>query len=110
MTTDHRSAALAHGELADGSLASVLELVRSGAAVTRPEIGRVTGLGRHVVTQRVGSLLDSGILDESALGPSTGGRAPRELCLAADAGCVLVAELGATEASALARLREWFRG
>ena len=81
---------------ADDSLAGVLDLVRTGRAVTRPEIGRLTGLGRHVVTQRVGHLIESGLLDESALGASTGGRAPRELHLASRAGCVLVAELGAT--------------
>lgn len=84
------------GGWADDSLASVLHLVRTGAAVTRPEIGRLTGLGRHVVTQRVSHLMESGLLDEGALGASTGGRAPRELRLAAGAGCVLVAELGAT--------------
>lgn len=85
---------------ADDSLATVLEVVRTGTAVTRPEIGRVTGLGRHVVTQRVAQLVDSGLLDEGALAPSTGGRAPRELRLAAGAGCVLVAELGATRLDA----------
>jgi glucokinase-like ROK family protein len=41
-------------------------------------------------------LLDSGLLVESGLGTSTGGRAPRELGLRAEAGLVLVAPLGAS--------------
>jgi len=82
-------------ELVDG-LVSVLELVRSGIARTRPELSRRSGLGRSVITARVSQLLDSGLLVESGLGVSTGGRAPRELSLREDAGLVLVAPLGAS--------------
>ena len=78
------------------TLVSVLDLIRSGTARTRPALGRATGLGRAVVTQRVAQLLESGLVVDGALGPSTGGRAPRELRFRADAGHVLVAELGAT--------------
>ncbi len=81
------------------SLVLVLDLVRSGHARTRPELGRRSGLGRAVITQRVGHLINSGLLDEGELGPSTGGRAPRELRFRAEAGYVLVAELGATSLS-----------
>ncbi|WP_232376899.1 ROK family protein [Amycolatopsis aidingensis] len=78
------------------SLATVLDLVRSGTARTRPEIGRYSGLGRTVVTQRVNELSACGLLEEGPLGPSSGGRAPRELRFRAHAGVVLAAELGAT--------------
>jgi len=78
---------------------TVLDLVRGGVANTRPEITRLSGLGRNVVTQRVAQLLDSGLLAEGKLGPSTGGRAPRELRFRSDAGHILVAELGATSIS-----------
>ncbi|MDQ1734571.1 MAG: hypothetical protein QOH56_822 [Pseudonocardiales bacterium] len=78
-------------------LVAVLDLVRAGTARTRPEILRESGLGRNVVTQRVSQLLDSGLLSEGKLGTSTGGRAPRELQYGADAGRILVAELGATQ-------------
>lgn len=78
------------------SLAAVLDLVRSGTARTRPEIGRRSGLGRTVVTQRVNQLTERGLLEEGPLGPSSGGRAPRELRFRARAGLVLAAELGAT--------------
>ncbi|ASR37066.1 sugar kinase [Prauserella marina] len=78
------------------SLAVVLDLVRSGTARTRPELSRRSGLGRTVVTQRVNQLAERGLLEEGALGPSSGGRAPRELRFRAGAGVVLAAELGAT--------------
>jgi glucokinase-like ROK family protein len=78
------------------TLVAVLDLLRSGAARTRPELSRVSGLGRAVVTQRVVQLLESGLVVDGALGPSTGGRAPRELQFRSEAGHLLVAALGAT--------------
>ena len=77
-------------------LVSVLDLVRCGQARSRPELARLSGLGRGAVAQRVAQLLDSGLLVERELGRSTGGRPPRELALRAEAGLVLVAPLGAT--------------
>ncbi len=81
-------------------LVTVLDLVRSGAARTRPELARRSGLGRTVVTQRLGHLIAGGLVEEGALAPSTGGRAPRELRFRAEAGVVLVAEMGATSITA----------
>jgi len=78
------------------SLVSVLDSIRNAGASTRPEISRLTGLGRNIVTQRTNQLIEAGLLAEGALGQSTGGRAPRELRFVAEAGTVLVAELGAT--------------
>lgn len=78
------------------SLVSVLDAVRSSSATTRPEIARLTGLGRNVVSDRTGQLVAAGLLAEGELGRSTGGRAPRELRFRSEAGVVLVAELGAT--------------
>jgi glucokinase-like ROK family protein len=80
-------------------LISVLKLVRSGEANTRPELGRKSGLGRSIISQRVADLIDSGLAREGRLGPSTGGRAPREVQFCAEAGLLLVAELGATSIS-----------
>ena len=77
------------------SLSVVLELIRAGTARTRPQLSQAAGLGRSVVTQRVATLLDSGLVEEVGLAASTGGRAPRELRLRAEAGVVLVAALGA---------------
>ncbi|UKD57054.1 ROK family protein [Amycolatopsis sp. FU40] len=82
-----------------GDLVAVLDLVRSGSARTRPELGRRSGLGRTVITQRVGHLMRAGLIEDGELGLSSGGRAPRELRFRSEAGVVLAAELGATSIS-----------
>lgn len=80
----------------DPRAATLLNLVRSGEASTRPQLEQVTGLGRKVVAQRVAELLETGLVHEGPLGPSTGGRAPRQLRFVAEAGLILVAHCGAT--------------
>ncbi|HEY8588870.1 MAG TPA: ROK family protein [Naasia sp.] len=77
------------------SLLRVVNLVRLGEAITRPEIGRVTGLGRGVVTQRIDQAIEMGYLEDGEFGPSSGGRAPRILRFRADRGLILVCALGA---------------
>jgi glucokinase-like ROK family protein len=91
------AAQLASDQLDD--LVAVLDLVRSGRAATRPELGRRSGLGRTVITQRVAELRDAGLVEDGALGVSTGGRAPRRLRFRSDGGIMLAAELGATSVS-----------
>ena len=81
-------------------LVPILDLIRFGRATTRPEIARVTGLGRTVVTQRVTELMDSGLVTEGVPGESTGGRPSRTLAFDARLGALLVAELGATAINA----------
>lgn len=81
------------------SLCTLLDMVRTGAAATRPELMAASGFGRKLVAQRVGELIDAGLLAEGELGPSTGGRAPRRLRFHGDAGRLLVAELGSTSLS-----------
>jgi predicted NBD/HSP70 family sugar kinase len=77
------------------SLLRIVNMVRSGDASTRPEIGRVTGLGRGVVTQRVDQAIEMGFLEDGEFGPSSGGRAPRTLRFRADRGRIVVCALGA---------------
>ncbi len=77
------------------AIVAILELVRRGRAHSRSEIIERTGLSRAVVTQRVNELLTRGFVIES-VAPSTGGRPPRQLEFRADAGHVLVADIGAT--------------
>ena len=72
------------------SLLRIVNMVRAGEASTRPEIGRVTGLGRGVVTQRVDQAIEMGYLEDGEFGPSSGGRAPRTL-LALAASLVVLA-------------------
>lgn len=57
------------------SLLAIVDLVRTGAARTKPELGRATGLGRGVITQRLDQATEMGYLEESTFGPSSGGRA-----------------------------------
>lgn len=77
------------------SLLRIVNMVRSGEATTRPEIGRVTGLGRGVVTQRVDHAIELGYLEDGEFGPSSGGRAPRTLRFRGEQGVIVVCALGA---------------
>ena len=77
------------------TLLRIVNLVRLGEAVTRPEIGRVTGLGRGVVTQRVEQAMEKGYLEDGEVGLSAGGRAPRTLRFRSDRGLIVVCALGA---------------
>jgi glucokinase-like ROK family protein len=80
----------------DASLVDVLDAIRLGGAGSRHEIGQLTGLGRNVVTQRVGELIAAGLVADRGLGRSTGGRPPRQLSFRAQAGHLLVGFIGAT--------------
>lgn len=77
------------------SLLRIVNMVRTGGATTRPEIGRITGLGRGVVTQRVDQAYEMGYLADGDYGPSSGGRAPRHVQFRSDRGRVVVCALGA---------------
>ena len=90
------SAPAARPSEAVASRSAVLDAVRLGQSRSRLEIAQVTGLGRAVVAQRVGELIDRGLLSEGGTGPSTGGRPARRLRFQLGAGTVLVADLGAT--------------
>jgi glucokinase-like ROK family protein len=82
------------------SLAAVLDLLRSGGNYTRPELAEKSKLGRAIIAQRVGQLIERGLVEDGELGPSTGGRAARQLRFCKGAGHVLVAAFGATGFSA----------
>ena len=78
------------------ALVLVLDEIRFGRSRSRSELIERTGLGRAIVVRRVGELVERGLVAEGDVGPSTGGRPPRQLTFRADAGHVLVADLGAT--------------
>ena len=88
-----------HSATAD-HLVPILDLIRFGQANTRPEISRVMGLGRTVVTQRVAELIEAGLVVDGTMAESTGGRPSRSLAFNASLGVLLVAELGATAVNA----------
>lgn len=83
-----------------GDALAVLHRIREAGSTTRADLGRDLGLRRGVVTQRVGTLLDLGLVDEAVMHPSSGGRAPRELAFRRDVGYVLVADLDASTLAA----------
>src|SRR6476659_7573217 len=78
------------------ALVLVLDEIRLGRSRSRAELVARTGLGRAIVAQRVGELIERGLVTEGDVGPSTGGRPPRQLTFRADGGHILVADLGAT--------------
>jgi predicted NBD/HSP70 family sugar kinase len=79
-----------------GSAGDVLELVRSGAVVTRSDVMEVTGLSRSTVMSRVGTLLAAGLVTETPeVGRAVTGRPPAALSFNERAGVVLAADLGA---------------
>lgn len=75
------------------SLLAVFDLIRTGRAATRLELELASGLGRAVVTDRLATLTQLGLIEEGERRPSMGGRAPRTVRLRADAGGILVANL-----------------
>jgi glucokinase-like ROK family protein len=74
----------------------LLNLIRTGRARTRGELGEVTGLARSTVAQRIDALIEAGLVVEVGGAPSTGGRPPSLLGFNAEAGVILAADLGAT--------------
>jgi glucokinase-like ROK family protein len=76
-------------------LASIVDLVRAGTAVTRPEIEARTGLGRAVVNERLREGIELGVLAEVEAAPSgSRGRPSRAVRFRTEAGLVLSACLG----------------
>ena len=61
------------------SLALILNLLRKEEANTKLEIERISGLGRAIVADRVATLAELKLVDESELGVPSGGRAPRNI-------------------------------
>jgi glucokinase-like ROK family protein len=89
------------------ALVVVLDEVRLGRSSSRSELVARTGLGRAIVAQRVSELLERGLVVEGDVGPSTGGRPPRQLSFRAGAGHVLVADLGATSIDVAVTDLDW---
>jgi glucokinase-like ROK family protein len=77
-------------------MVTILDEIRSSGSRSRTELAARTGLTRGVIAQRIAELRELGLITESHDAPSTGGRPPRRVRLRADAGHLLVADLGAT--------------
>lgn len=74
----------------------VLDLIRRGRASSRAELARELGLARSTVTARIDALISHGLIEETELGSSTGGRPPRILRLNTAQNHVIGVDLGAT--------------
>jgi predicted NBD/HSP70 family sugar kinase len=87
--------AVAHPAVAHPATAGqVLQLILSGQAASRSEIGRLTGLSRTAVTARLGQLMAEGLVIEHETAESTGGRPAGRLSFNAAGGVVLAASIG----------------
>jgi len=79
------------------SAGELLQLFRTGAATTRGELQRVTGLARSTLTHRVDALLAGGYLTEDgSVADPRRGRPATRLRVNDQSTTVLVADLGAT--------------
>ncbi|MEU6192241.1 ROK family protein [Streptomyces sp. NPDC047061] len=78
------------------TLSLILSMIRSGSAVTRPDLSRRTGLGRTIITQRVDQAIQEGLVAEGEPAPSTGGRPSRVLRITPGRAVVIGAVFGAT--------------
>ena len=72
----------------------LLDLIRSGQAATRADLGRITGLSRTAVTSRLAALIAHDLVVDGEEGPSTGGRPATRLHFNRDAGVVLAGAIG----------------
>lgn len=71
----------------------IMRLVLGRWPISRADIGRRTGLNKATVSTIVKEWLDAGLLRETELGPSEGGRKPILLKPRAEAGCALALDL-----------------
>ena len=74
---------------------TVLTLIGSGQADTRPAIVKQTGLAASTVSAAVSRLVEAGIISETDESVSTGGRRARRLVTSDGVGALALVELGA---------------
>jgi predicted NBD/HSP70 family sugar kinase len=84
--------------VAKSSARDLLRLVATGAAASRADLARLSGLSPSTVSQRVETLIGEGRLREVGEGKSRGGRRPRHLEIPTDTGVIGAIDLGAHHA------------
>ncbi|UFJ39611.1 ROK family transcriptional regulator [Brevibacillus humidisoli] len=82
----------------------ILNLIRLHGPISRAEIAKMCKLTPPTVTNIVGELLESGIVIESTLGESSGGRKPILLRINTEAFCVIGVNAGAKTLRVIATL------
>ncbi|MFL5779515.1 MAG: ROK family transcriptional regulator [Chloroflexota bacterium] len=83
-----------HGQTRDYNQRLVLRTLYDLGPVSRADVARLTGLTRTTVSEVVGGLLSTGIVEEVGRGPSSGGKAPILLSVVDDARHVIGLDLG----------------
>ncbi|MEH0931476.1 ROK family transcriptional regulator [Micromonospora sp. CPCC 205558] len=81
-----------------GGPRELLRWVATGAAVSRADLSRLSGLSPSTVSQRVEALINQGLLEEAGAGRSRGGRRPRQLAVPTGGAVVGAIDLGAHHA------------
>ncbi|MFE9918616.1 ROK family transcriptional regulator [Micromonospora sp. NPDC005553] len=81
-----------------GGPRELLRWVATGAAVSRADLSRLSGLSPSTVSQRVEALISQGLLEEAGAGRSRGGRRPRQLAVPTGSAVVGAIDLGAHHA------------
>ncbi|MET8200373.1 ROK family transcriptional regulator [Micromonospora taraxaci] len=81
-----------------GNPRELLRWVATGAAVSRADLSRLSGLSPSTVSQRVEALINQGLLEEAGAGQSRGGRRPRQLAVPTGGAVVGAIDLGAHHA------------
>ncbi len=76
----------------------ILDLIDSGTATSRSELSRALGIAPSTVSLRVTELERRGLIIESGVGRSSGGRKPRILSLRTGTDFTIVADLGGQHA------------
>lgn len=74
----------------------ILDEIRSGRANTRPNVVRVTGLGRSLVNQRLDELIELDLIHEGDVVAVPRGRSPRAITFYGNKAQILCADIGAT--------------
>ena len=74
----------------------VLGAFRRSPTLTRADVGRVMGLSRGTVNQRLEVLLEAGLIGPADGEAPTRGRPPERFAFKADRGVLLLADIGAT--------------
>jgi predicted NBD/HSP70 family sugar kinase len=95
-----RGGSRSHAWIRHHNRALVLATIRRHGAVSRPVIERETNLALPTVLQITNALIEDGMLVETAVGPSTGGRPPTLLALRADFGYAIGVKLQNDRATA----------
>ncbi|WP_323374012.1 ROK family transcriptional regulator [Plantactinospora alkalitolerans] len=94
MTDDEAPGAAVRG----ANAGEMLRLVATGAAASRADLARLSGLSPSTVSQRVETLIGRGLLREVGAGRSRGGRRPRQLEVPVDTVVIGAVDLGARHA------------